>query len=113
MRCGLRLHSSILRWLTPACPWSPHSYYPNYLNFFHRLISTPPAPHSPYYGRHASSAVPVIEQYLFGGEGQMLVRAVSGAIHPLIHIGHGVEFGLDEHVAEGELAREIVRRRMS
>lgn len=45
--------------------------------------------------------MPVIEQYLFGGEGQMLIRAVSGAIHPLIHIGHGVEFELDGVVAEG------------
>lgn len=74
--------------------------YPNYLAFFHRLISTPPPATSPYYGR-SSSRVPVIEQYLFGGEGQMLIRAVSGAIHPLIHIGHGVEFELDGVVAEG------------
>lgn len=79
----------------------PPSFYPNYLAFFHRLISTPPPPTSPYYGR-PSSVVPVIEQYLLGGEGQMLVRAVSGAIHPLIHIGHGVEFELDSVVAEGE-----------
>ena len=28
-------------------------------------------------------------------------RTVSGAIHPLIQIGHGVEFGLDALVAEG------------
>ncbi|GAA5995664.1 hypothetical protein JCM5350_007794 [Sporobolomyces pararoseus] len=75
-------------------------FYPNYLAFFHRLISTPPPPTSPYYGR-SSSAVPVIEQYLLGGEGQMLIRAVSGAIHPLIHMGHGVEFELDSVVAEG------------
>ncbi|GAA5833564.1 hypothetical protein JCM3766R1_002575 [Sporobolomyces carnicolor] len=84
--------------------WTEHlgdeRFYPNYLAFFHRLISTPPPPTSPYYGR-PSSVVPVIEQYLLGGEGQMLVRAVSGAIHPLIHIGHGVEFELDSVVAEG------------
>ena len=30
-----------------------------------------------------------------------LVRTVSGAIHPLIQMGHGVEFGLDALVAEG------------
>ncbi|GAA5909390.1 hypothetical protein JCM5296_007022 [Sporobolomyces johnsonii] len=76
------------------------NFYPNYLTFFHRLISTPPPPTSPYAGRK-SSVVPVLEHYLFNPEGQMLVRAVSGAIHPLIHIGHGVEFGLDEVVAEG------------
>ncbi|BGP41181.1 hypothetical protein JCM10449v2_005155 [Rhodotorula kratochvilovae] len=84
--------------------WTDHlgdeQYYPNYLAFFHRMISASPPPTSPYAGRK-SSVVPVLERYLFGGEGQMLVRAVSGAIHPLIHIGHGVEFGLDEHVAEG------------
>ncbi|GAA5820629.1 hypothetical protein JCM10212_005714 [Sporobolomyces blumeae] len=75
-------------------------FYPNYLAFFHRLISAPPPATSPYYGRR-SSVVPVIEQYLLGGQGQMLIRAVSGAIHPLIHIGHGVEFELDSVVAEG------------
>ncbi|GAA5939963.1 questin oxidase family protein [Sporobolomyces koalae] len=75
-------------------------FYPNYLAFFNRLISTPPPATSPYAGRR-SSVVPVIERYLLGGEGQMLVRAVSGAIHPLIHIGHGVEFELDSVVAEG------------
>ncbi|TNY24391.1 hypothetical protein DMC30DRAFT_333462, partial [Rhodotorula diobovata] len=84
--------------------WTEHlgdeQYYPNYLAFFHRLISTPPPPSSPYAGR-PTSAIPVLERYLFGGDGQMLVRAVSGAIHPLIHIGHGVEFRLVEHIAEG------------
>lgn len=29
------------------------------------------------------------------------IRAVSGAIHPFIQIGYGVEFGLDALVAEG------------
>ncbi|GAA6009671.1 hypothetical protein JCM11491_001054 [Sporobolomyces phaffii] len=84
--------------------WTEHlgdeRFYPNYLAFFHRLISQPPPPTSPYHGR-TSSVVPVLEQYLLGGEGQMLVRAVSGAIHPLIHIGHGIEFELDSVVAEG------------
>ncbi|GAA5872957.1 hypothetical protein JCM3774_004886 [Rhodotorula dairenensis] len=75
-------------------------YYPNYLAFFHRIISAPPPASSPYADK-PTSVVPVVEQYLFGGEGQMLVRAVSGALHPLIHIGHGIEFGLDGHVAEG------------
>ncbi|GJN89975.1 hypothetical protein Rhopal_002964-T1 [Rhodotorula paludigena] len=75
-------------------------YYPNYLAFFHRVISAPPPSSSPYAGRK-SSVVPVLEHYLLGGHGQMLARAVSGAVHPLIHIGHGVEFGLDAHVAEG------------
>ena len=68
--------------------------------FFHRLIAPLPPASSAYAGRK-SSAIPVLERFLFGGDGQMLTRAVSGAIHPLIHIGHGIEFGLDAHVAEG------------
>jgi hypothetical protein len=39
----------------------------------------------------------------------MLIRAVSGAIHPLIHIGHGVEFELDSVVAEGESEIKTIR----
>ncbi|GAA6053389.1 hypothetical protein JCM3770_002300 [Rhodotorula araucariae] len=104
-------HETAFKPMPPLAPkeitetnWTEHlgdeQYYPNYLAFFHGLISAPPPPTSPYAGRK-SSVVPVLERYLFGGEGQMLVRAVSGAIHPLIHIGHGVEFGLDAHVAEG------------
>ncbi|GAA6022709.1 hypothetical protein JCM10207_008073 [Rhodosporidiobolus poonsookiae] len=86
--------------------WTEHlgdeRFYPNYLRFFHRLIATPPPPTSPYFAKgHRTSTVPVLEQYLFGGRGEMLLRCVSGAIHPLIHIGHGVEFKLDALVAEG------------
>ncbi|KAM0747010.1 hypothetical protein T439DRAFT_318264 [Meredithblackwellia eburnea MCA 4105] len=76
------------------------NFYPNYLAFFYRLLVAPPSPPSPYAGKK-DSVVPVLEKYLFGGEGEMLVRAVSGAIHPLIHIGFGVEFGLIGIVAEG------------
>ncbi|GAA5827331.1 hypothetical protein JCM11251_003768 [Rhodosporidiobolus azoricus] len=87
--------------------WTEHlgdeRFYPNYLRFFNRLISAPPPPTSPYAALkgHKTSVVPVIEYYLLGGHGEMLIRAVSGAIHPLIHIGHGVEFGIDALVAEG------------
>ncbi|KAL8276912.1 hypothetical protein RQP46_010640 [Phenoliferia psychrophenolica] len=76
------------------------SYYPNYLSFFHGLISRPPVAPSLYAGR-PSSVVPVLEKYLLSGEGDMLVRSLSGVLHPLIHIGHGLEFGLDALVAEG------------
>lgn len=97
------LSKSHVRWSIPLTAHvtvcSP-SYYPNYLAFFHRLIATPPHHHSPYAGC-ASSVVPVLERFLLDGESQMLVRAVSGAIHSLIHIGHGVEFGVDALVAEG------------
>ncbi|GAA5848834.1 hypothetical protein JCM8547_006362 [Rhodosporidiobolus lusitaniae] len=86
--------------------WTEHlgdeRFYPNYLRFFHRLIATPPPIGTAYALKgHKTSMVPVLEYYLFGGHGEMLTRAVSGAIHPLIHIGHGVEFGLVAIVAEG------------
>lgn len=90
---------------TDARPCTFRSYYPNYLAFFHRIISATPPASGPYADK-PTSVVPVLEQYLFGGEGQMLVRAVSGALHPLIHIGHGIEFGLDGHVAEGACGPE-------
>ncbi|GAA6044066.1 hypothetical protein JCM8097_005012 [Rhodosporidiobolus ruineniae] len=86
--------------------WADHlgdeRFYANYLRFFTRLIASPPPPTSPYFAKgHRTSTVPVLEYYLFGGHGEMLLRSVSGAIHSLIHIGYGVEFGLDAIVAEG------------
>ena len=36
----------------------------------------------------------------------MLDRFVSGVFHPLIHTGHGYEFGLPGIVAEGTTLRE-------
>lgn len=38
---------------------------------------------------------------------------MSGAIHPLIHIGHGVEFGLDALVAEGLFRPALLTRNYS
>ena len=75
-------------------------YYPDYLSFFHGLIVTLPVAPS-LYANHPSSVVPVLEKYLFGIEG-LLVRALSGVMHPLIHIGYGLEFALGALVAEGE-----------
>ncbi|KAK4050589.1 hypothetical protein OIV83_003315 [Microbotryomycetes sp. JL201] len=74
--------------------------YPNFLTFFSRLINAKPLPPSPYAGR-SNSLVPVLEKYLLGGYGEMLTRAVSGAIHGLINIGFGIEFGIPSIVAEG------------
>ncbi|KAK4047499.1 hypothetical protein OIV83_005412 [Microbotryomycetes sp. JL201] len=62
--------------------------YPAYLAFFHKIISQ-------------FGSATAIERYVFGGEGKMLQRFVSGAIHPFIHTGYGVEFGADALVAEG------------
>ncbi|GAA5955384.1 hypothetical protein JCM10213_002868 [Rhodosporidiobolus nylandii] len=106
-------HETAFKPMPPMVPveiteanWTEHlgdeRFYPNYLKFFHRLIKMPPPPTSPYFAKgHKTSTVPVLEHYLFGGHGEMLIRAVSGAIHPLIHIGHGIEFKLDAVVAEG------------
>ncbi|SCV73436.1 BQ2448_7362 [Microbotryum intermedium] len=90
--------------------WTKHlgneKFYPNYLAFFMRQIKEVPLATSQYAERK-SSVIPVLERYLLGGQGQMLVRAVSGALHGLINIGYGVEFGLDALVAEG-LAQSAV-----
>lgn len=63
--------------------------YSSYLAFFHSKIQE-------------SSSAEVIERFVFSDSvHRLLVRLVSGAIHPLIQMGHGVEFGLDALVAEG------------
>lgn len=84
--CALRRKISFQNWTR----WLGESeYYSSYLVFFNEEIQK--------YG-----AGPTIERYLFKyKEGQLLIRSVSGAIHPLIQMGHGVEFGLDALVAEG------------
>ncbi|KAK4054953.1 hypothetical protein OIO90_003294 [Microbotryomycetes sp. JL221] len=86
--------------------------YPNFLAFFTRLIEARPMPPSPYAGR-PNSVVPVVERYLFGGRGEMLTRAVSGAIHGLINVGYGVEFGLPSVVAEGLAQSAVTSPRVS
>lgn len=53
----------------------------------------------------------VLEEYLFasssnfvplrGKQPQMLNRFLDGLMHPMIHVGHGLEFGLPGTVAEG------------
>ncbi|KIY51855.1 hypothetical protein FISHEDRAFT_36181 [Fistulina hepatica ATCC 64428] len=67
--------------------------YPDYLNFFSKRVSEV-GPRS------------LLEQYIFapqanGNGALMLVRFVSGLVHPLIQTGYGVEFGLDYMVAMG------------
>ncbi|CAA3032869.1 Hypothetical predicted protein [Olea europaea subsp. europaea] len=54
-------------------------------------------------GQRGKTAAEVRVSRLLGGYEADLSRrrTVSGAIHPLIQIGHGVEFGLDALVAEG------------
>lgn len=56
--------------------------------------------------------VPTLNTWLFQkSEHQLLVRAVGGAIHALIHIGYGVEFNLPAILAEG-LAQAAVHSTM-
>lgn len=38
---------------------------------------------------------------LRGKQPQMLNRFLDGLMHPMIHVGHGLEFGLPGTVAEG------------
>jgi len=70
--------------------WTDHigidKYYPNYLDFFKKKIAT----HGPQR---------TVLKYAF--DNAMLPSFVSGAVHPLIHTGFGVEFGSEIVVAEG------------
>lgn len=38
------------------------------------------------------------------GKAEMLARLFSGLLHPLIHFGHGPEFGLPGMAAEGKIS---------
>ncbi|KAJ7024753.1 hypothetical protein C8F04DRAFT_1301508, partial [Mycena alexandri] len=70
-----------------------HVSYPEYLDFFSLQISTVGVPQ-------------VIQQYIFaasanGNGTMMLIRLVSGLMHPFIQLGYGIEFGQDFMVAQG------------
>lgn len=70
--------------------WKSHfgdaSYYASYLQFFRNEVIK--------LGR-----VKAIQKYMFDQD--FIGRAFSGAFHPLIHMGYGLEFGTDGLVAEG------------
>jgi len=61
-------------------------YYASYLEFFRQEV--------PKLGR-----VEAIIKYAFDTD--VIGRTFSGAFHPLIHLGYGVDFGIDAIVAEG------------
>ncbi|OGM44780.1 hypA-like protein [Aspergillus bombycis] len=64
--------------------------YPNFLEFFQREIEK-------------KGVENVINQYIFAGDDiaeDMLVRLFGGLIHPLIHLGFGIEFNQPAIVAE-------------
>lgn len=70
---------------------NPNAYY-GFVKFFSTSIRN-----------HGVAAT--LEQYIFSDrardEGKMIIRTVSGALHPLIQIGYGIEFGHDQLVATG------------
>ncbi|GMG14408.1 unnamed protein product [Aspergillus oryzae var. brunneus] len=64
--------------------------YPNFLEYFQREIET-------------KGVENVVNQYIFAGDDlaeDMLVRLFGGLIHPLIHLGFGIEFNQPAIVAE-------------
>ncbi|KAG0051208.1 hypothetical protein BGZ83_003993 [Gryganskiella cystojenkinii] len=63
-----------------------HDFYASYLEFFRKEV--------PKLGR-----VEAIVKYAFDAD--VVGRTFSGAFHPLIHLGYGVDFGVDAMVAEG------------
>jgi Questin oxidase-like len=69
-------------------------FYPNYLEYFKRKIT-------------AEGVQSTVINYAL--KPSLLPSLVSGAVHPLIHLGFGLEFGSDIVVAEG-LAGACVHR---
>jgi len=61
-------------------------FYASYLEFFRHEV--------PKLGR-----VEAIVKYAFDTD--VLARTFSGAFHPIIHLGYGIDFGIDAVVAEG------------
>ena len=72
--------------------WTEHlgekEYYSDYLDFMLKEVEK--------LGR-----IGAIEKYAFDEENNMLARFLGGLYHPMIHIGYGLEFGIDGMVAEG------------
>ncbi|KAL4894512.1 hypothetical protein BDV59DRAFT_200854 [Aspergillus ambiguus] len=73
--------------------------YPNFLAFFQRQIDK-------------RGVEDVLNQYLFSGTTiaeQMFIRLFEGLLHPLIHLGFGIEFNQPAIIAEA-LAQTAVHR---
>lgn len=73
------------------------SWYPAYLQFFQAQILE-------------NGVSNTVEKYIFSADAnygeqnpRMFSRLLSGLLHPLIHMGHGPEFGLPGLAAEGKL----------
>ena len=85
----------------------PARYYNSYLEFFRDLLLK-------------RDVTEVLEEYVFSakanvggpeieGQPRMLNRFFAALVHPLIHTGNGLEFGILGLVAEGKQHRHIDR----
>lgn len=72
--------------------WTEHlgdsKYYTDYLDFMLEEVEE-------------LGPVGAIEKYAFEEKNNMIARLLGGVYHPMIHIGYGLEFGIDGMVAEG------------
>ena len=73
-------------------------FYASYLEFFRQEV--------PKLGR-----VEAIVKYAFDTD--VIGRTFSGAFHPLIHLGYGIDFGIDAIVAEGLAMMAVTSTMMS
>lgn len=103
LNAAYKLHADYQRALKPSPSditeenWTKHlaqpQYYPGYLSFFQNQILQ-------------RGMAEVLEAYVFSPAANkpgvdMFARFFSGLVHPLIHFGHGPEFGLPGIAAEG------------
>jgi hypothetical protein len=81
--------------------WKDHlgenDLYTDYLNFFDKIIKE-------------DGLAATFEKYAF--DPHMLPRLVSGALHPIIHVGYGIEFNEPIILAEGLASTAIHTNRM-
>jgi Questin oxidase-like len=82
----------------------PHRYYSAYVDFFTVIL-------------HTHGAAATLEDYVFSQKAnfdlardadgnllpQFICRFIDEVLHPLIHVGYGLEFGLPGILAEGAL----------
>lgn len=85
-------------------PYLLNRYYSAYLAFFDNVVR-----------HHKGNPASLMEQYIFstnanfgsisrkGEHPQMACRFLELIIHPIIHFGYGVEFGLPGMLSEGRL----------
>jgi hypothetical protein len=88
----------------PEEHWGDDNYYHDYLDFFTSEIQ-----------RDNGDGRRTVERWMFeedvGKRGQFYTRCMTGAYHPLIHLGYGLEFDLNCMLAEG-LAQAAVHSPM-